>query len=305
MPLVLPWLPADAAAAAPAASVASALCRVHPIVEAGSSLLDAFLLLDGELSDAGDRAETVLADAIARVRPGGLVAVAVPNAVTWALHGGRDDGRRRFTAAQLEHVAEHFGCEVHLLCAPGAAATVAGRPWRGVDDVALDRTPGLLDAGPAVLAVVTTPPDPATRSARFFATVPRKVVATAVVCHDDVGRLLVVHDTFRRAWTVPGGVVDADEPPAAAAVREAWEEAGVRVRLRSLLGAAAASWPDRVVLYYGAEPVAPEPNPEPVHVHEVDEVAWLPVDVALARLQLDVAADVRRCLDSPGGTWHR
>ena len=279
------------------------------------------LLLDDELGAAGDAAETAFAHAVERAGPGGAVAVAVRGAVHAALTGAPRgvDGRRRFSAAELRHLAEHFGCRVELLCAPGAAAAVADRAWAGVDDLDADRTPGLLDAGPVLLLVATAPPDPATRSARFFAAIPRKVVATAVLCRDADGRVLCVHDSFRGAWTVPGGIVDADEDPRAAAAREAWEEAGVRIAVGDLVGVAAASWPDRLLLYFAATPAGAGAGdgdgdgdggtvpvePRPVHPHEVDEVAWLDVDEALNRVAADVAGDLRRCLDAPGTVWRR
>jgi hypothetical protein len=218
---------------------------LRPLVDVAGSPPRAALLA-GELSVAGDAAETAFEALVREAGPGGAMAVAVYAALRARLRvggGGRGtdhDGAdrptgpahgavpvRRFTAAQLRHLAEHFGCRVEVLCAPGAAAALAGRAWAGVADLELDRTPGLLDAGEVLLLVATAPPDPGTRSARFFASLPRKAVAAVVLCRDGEGRLLVVHDRFRGAWTVPGGIVDADEDPVAAAAREAWEEGGV------------------------------------------------------------------------------
>jgi 8-oxo-dGTP diphosphatase len=63
-----------------------------------------------------------------------------------------------------------------------------------------------------------------------------KVAAAAFVQRQ--GRILLV----RRGnvpemgkWTLPAGFVDADEDPAAAAVRECWEETGLRVRVSELM----------------------------------------------------------------------
>jgi 8-oxo-dGTP pyrophosphatase MutT (NUDIX family) len=166
----------------------------------------------------------------------------------------------------------------------------------------LDRAAGLLDAAAQTLVIGRRPGDPVGRSAAFFASVPRKLVAAAVVCRDDTGRLLCVHDTFRQHWTIPGGVVDADEDPQSGAVREAWEESGVRVRADALLGVFSLPWPDRILLLYGATPIG-EATPAPVHAHEIDDAAWLPLDEALRRLNRRTAEQVRRCLDAPGGTW--
>ena len=166
----------------------------------------------------------------------------------------------------------------------------------------LDVVPGLLDAAPQLLAVGRAPQTMSEHSAIFFSTLPRKVVAASVLCRNDRGEVLVVHDTFKQYWTLPGGVVDADEDPRTGAVREAWEEAGVKVDAGPLLGLFTASWPDRIVLVYGATPVPGAAGAGPVHAHEIDAVAWLPVDEALQRLTPHIAEQVRHCLDHPGGT---
>jgi 8-oxo-dGTP pyrophosphatase MutT (NUDIX family) len=196
----------------------------------------------------------------------------------------------------------HHGIDAALLCAPGAAGVVAGDPEAAFNPE-LDRQPGLLDAAPRILAVGRTARTGMGRSATFFNTLPLKVVAAGVLCRDGAGRLLVVHDSFKRHWTIPGGVVDADENPRAAAEREAWEEAGVRVTAGRVLGVFSAPWPDRVVLVYSAVARDDAPHHDgPVHAHEIDAVEWWPVDTALQRLAPQIAQQVRHCLDDPGGT---
>jgi ADP-ribose pyrophosphatase YjhB (NUDIX family) len=64
-----------------------------------------------------------------------------------------------------------------------------------------------------------------------------KVVACTILEAD--GQLLLTRRAINPArgkWTFPGGFVDWGEPVAAAAVREAWEETGLRVALRGLVG---------------------------------------------------------------------
>lgn len=57
-----------------------------------------------------------------------------------------------------------------------------------------------------------------------------------VLAEDDAGRVLLVRDRQDGRWTCPGGIVEPHEVPADAAVREAWEEAGVRVALTHIVG---------------------------------------------------------------------
>lgn len=53
---------------------------------------------------------------------------------------------------------------------------------------------------------------------------------------DEAGRILLVQRTDSGHWCMPGGACDVGESPSAAAEREAWEETGLRVRARRLLG---------------------------------------------------------------------
>jgi ADP-ribose pyrophosphatase YjhB (NUDIX family) len=48
--------------------------------------------------------------------------------------------------------------------------------------------------------------------------------------------LLLVREAADGGWTLPGGWADVGETPAAAVEREVWEEAGLRVRARRLVG---------------------------------------------------------------------
>jgi ADP-ribose pyrophosphatase YjhB (NUDIX family) len=77
----------------------------------------------------------------------------------------------------------------------------------------------------------------------FIATLRAKVgaallhVPTAgVLARDAEGRVLLVQDREDGQWTCPGGIVEPFETPAHAAVREAWEEAGVLVELTHIAG---------------------------------------------------------------------
>lgn len=60
---------------------------------------------------------------------------------------------------------------------------------------------------------------------------PRQRLAAGVLMHDDDGRVLLVEPTYKPTWEIPGGVVEADEAPWDAAVREVREELGLEIRL--------------------------------------------------------------------------
>jgi ADP-ribose pyrophosphatase YjhB (NUDIX family) len=292
-------LPTDLPLAAPApvaARLAGAERAVDttPLEEIVAGTVSAVLLVQDEVSTSGDRAEEFVSRAADVVRPGGFLVLS-------ALAGDPDEGgpRRRladrvspplrtedrlFDAAGVEHLMLHRGLAVHRL-----------EKHVGDDGVAR-----FLVVGRAAVSG-------SERSARFIASLPFKLVTAAVVCRDAQNRLLCVFDSFRRHWTVPGGVVDAGEDPRAGAVREAVEEGGVRVEAGPLLGVFNTATPDRLLMIYGARPLDPDdPSTlEPVsrQPHEVGEVRWVPIPEALELLNSRTRWQVQQCLDAPGETW--
>jgi 8-oxo-dGTP diphosphatase len=63
----------------------------------------------------------------------------------------------------------------------------------------------------------------------WTATLPRKRMGAGVLFHDPEGRVLLVEPTYKPWWELPGGVVEADESPRAAAAREIAEELGLTI----------------------------------------------------------------------------
>jgi DNA-binding transcriptional MerR regulator/ADP-ribose pyrophosphatase YjhB (NUDIX family) len=71
--------------------------------------------------------------------------------------------------------------------------------------------------------------------ANYLASLPRKRVAAGAVFSDEHGRTLLVAPVYRSYWQLPGGVVDADESPLAAASRAVHRELGLDMQLGRLL----------------------------------------------------------------------
>ncbi|MEU1813098.1 NUDIX hydrolase [Micromonospora aurantiaca (nom. illeg.)] len=69
----------------------------------------------------------------------------------------------------------------------------------------------------------------------YIASVTRVRAAAGVVVRDTAGRVLVVHPTYKDVWELPGGTLEVDESPAAAARRELTEELGLAVPIGELL----------------------------------------------------------------------
>lgn len=74
-----------------------------------------------------------------------------------------------------------------------------------------------------------------TERQRLVATLPRKRIGAGVLFVDERERVLLVEPTYKEHWEIPGGIVEADEAPLAAAVREVREELGLTVTPGRLL----------------------------------------------------------------------
>jgi len=66
-------------------------------------------------------------------------------------------------------------------------------------------------------------------TAAWYASVPKVALSASAVLRDPQGRIALVRNTYRDGWSLPGGVVDDNEPPADAAIREVHEELGHEV----------------------------------------------------------------------------
>jgi 8-oxo-dGTP pyrophosphatase MutT (NUDIX family) len=63
----------------------------------------------------------------------------------------------------------------------------------------------------------------------------RKRVSADVILRDVHGRILLVDPTYKPDWDLPGGMAEANEPPADALRRELREELGLDIQVGDLL----------------------------------------------------------------------
>lgn len=132
--------------------------------------------------------------------------------------------------------------------------------------------------------------------------------AGGAVCRDAGGRLevLLVHRAHYDDWSIPKGKVEEGEDDESCAEREVEEETGLRVRRLDELPS--VRWIDRfgrpkVARYWRMEPVPADARAHPQH--EVDEVAWLPIEEAIGRLTYERDAVVLEALLPPDQTLPR
>ncbi len=71
--------------------------------------------------------------------------------------------------------------------------------------------------------------------AAYLASLPKRHAAAGALFFNDQDELLLLKPTYKDNWSLPGGVIDQDELPIAAACREVREEIGLSVDLKRLL----------------------------------------------------------------------
>jgi len=69
----------------------------------------------------------------------------------------------------------------------------------------------------------------------FQATLPTKRISAGMLLFDEQERLLVVEPTYKDTWEIPGGVVELNESPRQAVIREVAEELGLYCEPKRLL----------------------------------------------------------------------
>ena len=111
-----------------------------------------------------------------------------------------------------------------------------------------------------------------------------------------VTETLLVHRPAYDDWTLPKGKADPGEPDEACALREVWEETGLRCTLgRELAGASYADGRGRAkrVRYWALEPLPAAGAHTPFAPgDEIDALRWLPLPDAAALLTYDRDRDV-------------
>ena len=100
------------------------------------------------------------------------------------------------------------------------------------------------------------------------------------------GEIAVVHRPKYDDWSLPKGKLDKGEDFEQAALREVWEETGLRCRLGRELGETTYrdnKDRDKLVRYFEMHPEEGEFTPN----DEVDELRWVPLDEAPGVLSYD------------------
>ena len=119
-------------------------------------------------------------------------------------------------------------------------------------------------------------------TAAWYASVPKLALSASAVLRDRQGRIALVRNTYRDGWSLPGGVVDDNEPPAAAAAREVLEELGQPtagpVTLLAVQWAARGSGPQQFLNFTFDVGLCEDPSALVPQEEEIAEIGFFPLD---------------------------
>ena len=156
----------------------------------------------------------------------------------------------------------------------------------------------------APLALEAVPPDqrehPVCSGCRFVFYLNPKLVGCTIPERD--GHVLLTRRTINPSkglWTFPGGYVDYGETVTDAAMRETWEETGLRVDLTGLVGV--YTYPGApVIIVYRARVLAGELT----SCHENDLLEWRPpAEIPWDHLAFPSTRDALRDWVAARGEW--
>lgn len=129
----------------------------------------------------------------------------------------------------------------------------------------------------------------------------------SVVVVNEAGEILLLRRADTGDWSVPAGAIDPGEQPADAAIREAYEEAGVKIELDRLAGVALhpVTYPNGdqcqyLNVWFRGRPVGGSPRPLD---GEALEVRWFPPD-ALPEINPFVRLRIDSVLNGDDRAWY-
>ena len=130
---------------------------------------------------------------------------------------------------------------------------------------------------------------------------PKKRMGAGALIFDENGRFLLVNPTYKEPWEVPGGVVEANESPAQACVREVREELGLDIELKRLLLVDYLSDSPKkmealMFIFQGPTLTSAEIEAIQLQAEELSEYRFCTIDEAVGLLNHRLGRRVRRSL---------
>lgn len=135
----------------------------------------------------------------------------------------------------------------------------------------------------------------------WYAALPKKRMGTGALIFDADNRLLLVKPSYKDHWSIPGGVVDQNESPRIACLREIKEEVGLElseVRLLCIDYVSAVQEKDENLqfIFYGGVLTTSEILKIKLNQSELSEHKFVEVSEALSKVSKKLSKRLPKCL---------
>jgi len=140
----------------------------------------------------------------------------------------------------------------------------------------------------------------------WYKTLPKKRSSSGVLFLNKEGEVLIVKTNYQKSWSIPGGVIDAGESPAEAAVREIKEELGLDIKTPKLLcvdsfvpGGEEIFKGDSIIFIFLGE-VLDEKEIEAISLQEleIDKFKFVLMDEALILFKPKLSKRLGKCFEA-------
>ncbi len=135
----------------------------------------------------------------------------------------------------------------------------------------------------------------------YLASLPKKVMGAGCLFFDTEGKILVVKPVYRDAWNLPGGVVEANESPQNACIREVREEIGIKIKPERLLCIDYTSKNEEAIeslqfIFFGGILAQEKISEIEIATDEISAYQFLPPKQALTLVSNKLARRINKCL---------
>jgi ADP-ribose pyrophosphatase YjhB (NUDIX family) len=135
----------------------------------------------------------------------------------------------------------------------------------------------------------------------YLASLPKKIMGAGCLFFDSDRKILVVKPVYKNTWNLPGGVVEANESPQHACIREVREEIGIEIKPERLLCIDYTSKNKEAIeslqfIFFGGI-LAPEKISEiEIATDEISAYQFFPPKQALTLVSQTLARRITQCL---------
>jgi ADP-ribose pyrophosphatase YjhB (NUDIX family) len=137
----------------------------------------------------------------------------------------------------------------------------------------------------------------------YLAGLPKKVMGAGCLFLNSEGEILIVKPVYKNTWNLPGGVVEANESPQKACIREVQEEIGIKVKPEQLLCIDYTSKKEEAIeslqfIFFGGILASEKIAEIEIATDEISAYQFLPPKQALTLVSQTLARRIDKCLSS-------